>query len=61
MKAKALIHVTDETHSRIRFGSAMYGETLGEFTDRAVTWYLQEHRGEIAERFEDARKTLGLD
>lgn len=52
------LKVSKETKELVRLGAAILACTQGEFVDRAVARYLEENKGELQTRVEEARGAL---
>jgi hypothetical protein len=52
------LKVQKATKERVRLGAAILACTQGEFVDRAVSEYLENHKGDFKTRVESARDAL---
>jgi hypothetical protein len=52
------LKVNKATKERVRLGAAILACTQGEFVDRAVAEYLEEHKNDFRARVESAREAL---
>ena len=56
--ADAPLKVSRQTKEKVRLGAAFLACTQGEFVDRAVAEYLEQHADELHSRVESARDAL---
>jgi hypothetical protein len=52
------LKVARPTKERVRLGAAIFACTQGEFVDRAVAEYLENHKDDLQTRVEHAREAL---
>lgn len=54
----APLKVSKTTKERVRLGAAMLACTQGEFVDRAVAEYIEQHADDFNVRVDNAKKAL---
>lgn len=52
------LKVSKSTKERVRLGAAMLACTQGEFVDRAVAEYIEQHADEFGKRVDAAKAAL---